>query len=174
MKVLVTGGTGYLGRAVVQALAVSGHDVVLYARTATASGLPAAAIDGDIRDRDRLDAAARGCDAILHSAALVATWVRRRRDFDDINVGGLAAVLEAASRHGIRRIVYTSSFLALAPAGLGAPPKWNDYQRKPPGCMHVPQKIRRFLLLRVRQGTGRDPAPLRPRAPVPLKKLFYP
>ena len=129
MNVLVTGGTGYLGRATVAALRASGHDVVLYGRTARASGLPATAVDGDIRDSARLRDAAKGCEAILHSAALVATWAKRSRDFDEVNVGGLRAVLDAASRHGIRRVVYTSSFLAIVPAGLDAAPSWNDYQR---------------------------------------------
>ena len=129
MKFLVTGGTGYLGRTIVGALITSGHDVVLYGRTASASGLSASAVDGDVRDTARLRDAAEGCDAILHSAALVATWRPRSRDFDDVNVGGLRAVLEAANRHGIRRVLYTSSFLALSPAGLEATPEWNDYQR---------------------------------------------
>jgi NAD+-dependent farnesol dehydrogenase len=129
MKVLVTGGTGYLGRAVVRALSAAGHDVVLYGRSASASGLPAAAVDGDIRDTAGVLGAAAGCDAILHGAAIVATWLRRSRDFDDVNVGGLRAVLEAAARHRIGRVIYTSSFLALPPAGLDAAPRWNDYQR---------------------------------------------
>jgi farnesol dehydrogenase len=129
MKVLVTGGTGYLGRTLVGALVAAGHDVVLYGRTASASGLPATAVDGDVRDAGRMRDAARGCDAIVHSAALVATWRPRSLDFDDVNVGGLRAVLDAAGRHGIRSVLYTSSFLALPPAGLEAAPGWNDYQR---------------------------------------------
>jgi farnesol dehydrogenase len=107
----------------------SRHDVILYGRTASASGLPVAAVDGDVRDSARLHAAAAGCDAILHSAALVATWTQRSQDFDDVNVGGLRAVLDAAARHRVRRVLYTSSFLAIAPAGLDNAPKWNDYQR---------------------------------------------
>ena len=129
MKVLVTGGTGYLGRAIVGALCAAGHEVVLYGRTASSSGLSAEAVDGDIRDSARLRDAANGCSAILHSAALVATWKQRSLDFDEVNVGGVLAVLDAAARHGIRRILYTSSFLALSPAGLDAAPEWNDYQR---------------------------------------------
>jgi NAD+-dependent farnesol dehydrogenase len=134
MRVLVTGGTGYLGRAIVAALAGSGHDVVLYGRTARASGLGAAAIDGDIRDVGGVHGAASGCDALIHSAALVSAWTRRSRDFDEVNVGGLRAVLDAAARRGIRRVVYTSSFLALPPAGLDAAPEWNDYQRTKAGA----------------------------------------
>ena len=129
MKVLVTGGTGYLGRSIVGALVAAGHDVVLYGRTASASGLPGAPVDGDVRDAARLREAARGCDAILHSAALVATWRPSSREFDDVNVGGLRAILDAAGRNRVRRILYTSSFLALPPAGLEGAPEWNDYQR---------------------------------------------
>jgi farnesol dehydrogenase len=129
MKILVTGGTGYLGRAVVRALAAAGHDLVVFGRSASRSGLPGRPIDGDIRDRDAVGRAAAGCDAISHSAALVSIWRRRAQDFDDVNVGGLANVIAAASAHRVARIVYTSSFLALAPRDRETPIEANDYQR---------------------------------------------
>jgi len=129
MKVMVTGGTGYLGRAIVAALARRGHDLVVFARAASRSGLPGTAVDGDIRDADAVARAASGCDAISHSAALVSIWRRRREDFDDVNVGGLRNVVAAARRHKTARIVYTSSFLALAPRDRDAPVPANDYAR---------------------------------------------
>lgn len=129
MRVLVTGGTGYLGRAVVRALASAGHDLVVFARTASRSGTPGTSVDGDVRDRRGLEQAARGCDAICHSAALVSIWRRRRADFDDVNVGGLKNVIEIARSLRIDRILYTSSFLALAPRDRPAPIECNDYQR---------------------------------------------
>src|SRR6266487_2398228 len=129
MRVFVTGGTGYLGRAVVRALAARGHDLVVFGRTATRSGLPGQAIDGDVRDAPAIEHAAAGCDAISHSAALVSIWRRRREDFDDVNVGGLRNVLAAATHHGTQRIVYTSSFLALPPRDRDAPVPANDYAR---------------------------------------------
>jgi farnesol dehydrogenase len=129
MNVLVTGGTGYLGRAVVNALNARGHHVVLYARTATASGLPGRPIDGDIRDANAVHAAAAGCHAIVHMAALVSVWRRRPRDFDEVNVNGLRNVLAAAKTAGVRKVLYTSSFLALPPAGRREPLQANDYQR---------------------------------------------
>src|SRR5688572_23632165 len=129
MNVLVTGGTGYLGRAVVSALTARGHHVVLFARTATASGLPGRPIDGDIRDGDAVHAAAGGCHAIVHLAALVSIWRKRSRDFDEINVNGLRNVLVAAKSAGVRKVLYTSSFLALPPAGRAEPLHANDYQR---------------------------------------------
>jgi farnesol dehydrogenase len=129
MRVLVTGGTGYLGRAVVHALATKGHWPVVFARSASQSRLPGSAIDGDIRDAEALARAAEGCDAICHMAALVSLWRRRRADFDDINVGGLGNALAAARGARVPRFVYTSSFLARPPRGRTAPMAANDYQR---------------------------------------------
>jgi farnesol dehydrogenase len=129
MRVLVTGGTGYLGRASVRAFHARGHDVVVFARSATRSGLPGALADGDVRDRAALARAAAGCDAICHSAALVSIWRRRRADFDEVNVGGLQNVIAVAASLNIPRILYTSSFLALPPRGEAAPIEANDYQR---------------------------------------------
>ena len=129
MKVLVTGATGYLGRAILSALESAGHRPVAFARSASRAGLAGDVVDGDVRDVQALERAAAGCDAICHSAALVAVWRRRPREFDEVNVGGLVNVLLAARHAGIRRIVYTSSFLALAPGGADASHPWNDYQR---------------------------------------------
>ncbi len=129
MKVLVTGGTGYVGRALVAAALARGHSVVVFARSARASGLGTETVDGDIRDVDAVSRAARGCDAICHAAALVSIWRKRPQDFDDVNVGGLRNVLTAAAAAGVSRIVYTSSFLALPPSDSGPSGRWNDYQR---------------------------------------------
>lgn len=129
MRILVTGGTGYLGQAIVRSYHGAGHEPVVFARTAQQSGLPGTMVTGDVRDRDALERAARGCDAISHSAGLVSIWRRRHEDFDDVNVGGLRNVLAVAAMLGITRLLYTSSFLALAPRDGAAPLEANDYQR---------------------------------------------
>ncbi|NQW04626.1 MAG: NAD-dependent epimerase/dehydratase family protein [Acidobacteria bacterium] len=135
MRVLITGGTGFLGRAIVGALVARGHTPVVFGRRAATlvadghAGVLGEAIVGDVRDRDALAAAAHGCDAMIHTAALVSVWRPRARDFDDTNVGGLRHALEAVHTHGLQRLVYTSSFLALPPAGRTAPLVANDYQR---------------------------------------------
>ena len=129
MRVLVTGGTGYLGRAIVRVLAAAGHELVIFSRMASRSGLGGTLIDGDIRDAGAVAGAARGCDAIAHSAALVSIWQRRSLDFDDVNVGGLRNVIAAARQHQVRRLLYTSSFVALPPRDRDTPLEANDYQR---------------------------------------------
>jgi NAD+-dependent farnesol dehydrogenase len=141
MKVLVTGGTGYLGRAIVAALAARGHELVVFSRQASRSGLPGTLIDGDVRDRAAIDQAIRGCDAVSHSAALVSIWRRRRADFDEVNVGGLANIVAAASQAGVKRVVYTSSFLALPPVGASAPLEANDYQRTKVAADRLAQRL---------------------------------
>jgi nucleoside-diphosphate-sugar epimerase len=128
MRALVTGGTGYLGRAVVRAFAAAGHETVVVSRSASKSGVAASTIDGDVRDLNAIDRAAADCDVICHLAALVAIWRPRSADFDDVNVGGLRNVLEVSARRGVKTI-YTSSFLALPPRGRTAPLMANDYQR---------------------------------------------
>ncbi len=129
MRILVTGGSGYLGSAIVRALARHGHEPIVFARRASAAGLPGRAVDGDVRDRRSIRNAADGVDAIIHSAALVSLWQPSSSVFDEINVGGLETTLDVARTLGIRRVVYTSSFLARPPAGATTALTANDYQR---------------------------------------------
>ena len=118
MKVLVTGGAGFLGGRIVNALLARGHEVVLMVRGGRRKGLPeeTAIGDGDIRDGDLFLKAAGSCDAIIHTAAMVRIWSPRLQDFDDINVGGIRNAIAAAQARQIR-LVYTSSFFAVGPTG---------------------------------------------------------
>lgn len=128
MRVLVTGGTGYLGSAVVRAFAAAGHEPLVMARRASRHRLPGAALDADVRDRDAVSRAVAGCDAVCHLAATVSIWRARPSEFDEVNVGGLRNVLEASAARDLK-VVVTSSFLALPPAGEQSPLQANDYQR---------------------------------------------
>ncbi len=117
MKVLVTGVTGFLGGRVALDLAAAGHEVVGFCRDESRwSGRPEAATcaTGDVTHRASIEHAVAGCDAVVHAAALVKTWVRDKRQFDRVNVEGLGYVIEACRDAGAR-LVYVSSFIALGP-----------------------------------------------------------
>lgn len=131
MRVLLTGGTGFLGKHVARALAERGHALRLLARgTSDLSGLPADVeiARGDVTDADSLKHAAAGCQAVMHMAALVKMWVPERERFEATNVGGFRNALAAARAAGAR-LVYTSSFIAVGPAG----PEPADEARLHPG-----------------------------------------
>ncbi len=119
MKVLLTGGTGFLGKNVARALAAAGHELRVLARgSSNLAGLPEG-IDvarGDVTDADSLKRAAEGCGALVHMAAMVKMWAPDRRSFDQVNLGGFRNALAAAKGAGAR-LVYTSSFIAVGPTG---------------------------------------------------------
>ncbi|MFN7965789.1 MAG: NAD-dependent epimerase/dehydratase family protein [Acidobacteriota bacterium] len=140
MKVMLTGGGGFLGGRVVDALRAAGHQpVLLLRRPEAATDLPSdtQVIAGDVRDLDSVRRAMHGCDVALHAAAMVKRWAKDKREFDRVNVDGLANVIDAASSVGLSRVVYVSSFFALGPTDGrvgdeehrhdGAPR--NDYER---------------------------------------------
>lgn len=119
MKVLLTGGTGFLGKNVASALHAAGHELRVLARAGSnLAGLPAGTevVRGDVTDADAMRSAAAGCQAVLHMAALVKMWVPDRGVFDAVNVVGLRHALAAAAAAGAR-LVYTSSFIAVGPTG---------------------------------------------------------
>jgi farnesol dehydrogenase len=119
VKILLTGGTGFLGRNVARSLAARGHELRVLAReTSALEGLPegAAIVRGDVTDVDSLRRAVEGCEALVHLAALVKVWVPDPELFRAVNVGGLRNALAAASSAGAR-LVYTSSFMAVGPSG---------------------------------------------------------
>jgi farnesol dehydrogenase len=117
MKVFMTGVTGFLGGRLARRVAEAGHEVrglVREARRWHQKPENAEAIVGDVTDAEAVRDAARGCDAVLHAAALVKMWAADRRRFDRVNVQGFTHVSEAA-RAADARLVYVSSFLALGP-----------------------------------------------------------
>lgn len=141
MKAFVTGGTGFLGGHIVETLVAAGFEVVALARRAEdAERLPTGVRlhVGDVTDLASLERGMEGCGAVFHAAALVKRWARDPREFDRVNIEGLGNVLRAASRAGVRKILYTSSFIALGPTdGITADEDYepgprilhNDYER---------------------------------------------
>jgi UDP-glucose 4-epimerase len=115
---LVTGGCGFIGSHIVEALAGEGHAVRVfdnlssgYRRNIDHIDGDVEFIEGDIRDSAAIDAATAGTDYVFHEAALVSVFdsVERPVDNNDINITGTLNVLEAARTHGVKRIVMASS-----------------------------------------------------------------
>ena len=119
-SVLVTGGTGFLGRALVERLLRHGDQVKALARSeASASALAAMGAEpvrGDVLDRDSLVAAMRGCELVYHAAGTNAFCLRNPSPMFEVNVRGSKNVVHAAARAGTRRLVYTSSAATLGEA----------------------------------------------------------
>ena len=110
MKILVTGGGGFLGQAVIRQLLARGDQVVTLNRSAYPE-LESLGVDcrqGDIADSDAVLAAAEGCEAVIHVAAKAGPGLYVP-DFERPNVIGTKNVLSACARQGIGILVYTSS-----------------------------------------------------------------
>ena len=120
MKILLTGGTGFLGRRIAAELAPR-HELRLLVRPGSSRERFPAGVEfaaGDVTDRASLDQAMEGCDAVVHAAALVKILAPSEQ-FDRINIGGLENVLAAAAASGVKKIVHVSSFMALGPTEKG-------------------------------------------------------
>lgn len=117
MDVFVTGGSGFVGRHLLAALAEAGYRTRALARSdaaaATVSELGAAVVWGDLADRDALDRGVRGCGAVVHAAALT-PHKGTRGQYQVVNVEGTIAVVDAARRSGVPRLVHVSSEAVLA------------------------------------------------------------
>lgn len=127
MRVLVTGGTGFIGSHSVAALLSQGHQVRLLVRSRdrvarSLSPLGVAdveSVQGDVTAPRSVEEAMAGCDAVLHAAAIYSLDVRAAPRMREVNVGGTEIVLAAAVRAGLDPIVHVSSYVALLPPGGG-------------------------------------------------------
>ncbi len=107
MRVLVTGGSGLIGRTTIAALAARGHDVISLQRRQSGE-LDCAQVPADVRDAEAVAGAAAGCDAVVHAAARVGV-VGSRDAFRSVNVGGTEAVVSACRQASVPRLVLVSS-----------------------------------------------------------------
>lgn len=110
MKALVTGGGGFLGSAIVKLLHQRGDDVCSLSRShhRELDALGVVQHQGDVADADAVSRAVAGRDVVFHNAAKAGVW-GDEKDYYRANVLGTENVLTACRRHGVRRLVYTSS-----------------------------------------------------------------
>ena len=115
MKALVTGGSGFIGSNIVRRLLALGHEAIVlddFSSGFRENLVPGVAlVEGDVRSRELVEAAMRGCGVVLHLAASVgnARSIADPQTDSSINVIGTLNVLEAARAHGINRVVFSSS-----------------------------------------------------------------
>jgi nucleoside-diphosphate-sugar epimerase len=115
MRVLVTGGAGFIGSHLADELVASGAEVVVLDNLVTGrlDNVPPKAtfVEGDIADPETVAKAVAGCEVVFHQAALgsVARSVERPLDSDRTNIHGTLNVLQCAHLAGVRRVVLASS-----------------------------------------------------------------
>jgi len=120
MRVLVTGGAGFIGRTLVKMLLAKGHSVVILDNSPVAvsgfSGLlqsedSSKYIKGDIRDTGLVSLAVRGCEAVVHLAAIVSVpfSVEQPLETCDVNVRGTLNLLNQCARQGVPKFIFASS-----------------------------------------------------------------
>ncbi|SEH65377.1 Nucleoside-diphosphate-sugar epimerase [Mycolicibacterium rutilum] len=121
MRVLLTGGTGFVGAWTAKAVADAGHQVRFLVRDPARLETSAAQLGidtgdfavGDISDAESTAAAMDGCDAVIHSAAMVSIDSRQADVMLETNLSGAHNVLGQAADRGLDPIVHVSSFSAL-------------------------------------------------------------
>ena len=115
MRVLVTGGTGFVGRHTVRRLVEGGHDVRCLVRAssdvAVLQTLGVRLVTGDVTERSTLPAAIHGCDWVIHAAGAATFWEPERRLWTDVNVTGARNVMECAYEANVAKVVHVSTAL---------------------------------------------------------------
>lgn len=141
-KAVVTGGGGFIGKALVHALIARGVEVAVVGRNwypdLDALGVPC--LQGDIRDQGFLDQAFDGCDTVFHAAAKAGIWGPRHEYFS-INLEGTINVIAACRKNGVSRLIYTSTpSVVFAQGDLEGADESTPYATRPL-CHYAASKI---------------------------------
>lgn len=127
MRVLVTGGTGKLGRELLPRLSEAGHEVAVLTRRSVPPDVPAHPVHGDLSTGEGIEEAIKGCDAVVHAATAgfgnkySLRWAIFHRA--NVDVGGTRRLLEAAQHVGIEHFLFTSI------VGMDRVPGWPSIYR---------------------------------------------
>lgn len=124
MKILVTGGSGFIGTRLIGELLREGHQVTIFDKN-DSSKYPDLVVLGDVRDEKSLVKVAAGHNVIYHFAAEHADDVRPVSLYHDVNVGGAKNLLAAANNADINKIIFTST-VAVYPLNVGEPDETSE------------------------------------------------
>jgi nucleoside-diphosphate-sugar epimerase len=140
MRILVTGGTGFTGKALVQRLLDQGHEVVALdykegLKTQELREWGAEVVLGSVTDKDVVRRAMRGVEVVHHLAAAFREMNVPDTYYHEVNVGGTRNVLETALAEGVRKVIYCSTCgvhgnVDHPPAGEDAPIQPADYYQR--------------------------------------------
>lgn len=140
MKILVTGGTGFTGKALVRRLLDHGHEVIALdykegLRTEELRNWGASVVLGSVTDKDLVNRCTKGVDIVHHLAAAFREMNVPQSYYWDVNVQGTRNVLEAALTHGVRKVIYCSTCgvhgnIDHPPGGEEAPIQPADYYQR--------------------------------------------
>lgn len=113
MKVLIFGGTGFVGVHIVRAFVRAGHQVAVAVRPTSdrsaLAGLDVEFVVADVLEPDTVEAACRGREWVVHSAGIMALWKTENQSLYETNVFGTRAVVRACLKTGVKRLIYTGS-----------------------------------------------------------------
>lgn len=151
-RVLVTGGTGFIGQHLVSALAKSGRQVrVLDLRSPHCAVSEVQYVQGSVIDPGAVNEALADVDEVYHLAGLPGMWVPQKADFDAVNRHGTEVVIMAARKKGITRFLHCSTESILGVRRRAAEPTTSAccHRRKCPAFIHArkcwPSGLRRRL-----------------------------
>jgi dihydroflavonol-4-reductase len=158
-NILVTGGTGFLGSNLADALLKEGCSVRILRRAGSSlralGSLQVEHVVGDVRDIDSLRRATKGCDTVFHTAAIISYWKKERPLMHEVNVLGTRNVAQACLENGVRRLVHTSSTAAVGFPEIGSladetmPFNWEPYDV---GYRNTKHHAEKEILRAVKQG----------------------
>ena len=200
MKVLVTGGAGYIGSHTVLELLEAGHEAVVLDNFSNSSPGSLRAlgvlanrdipfVEGDVRDGDLLDGVFGGgsFDAVIHFAALKAVGesVAEPLRYFANNVTGTAGLLEAMTTHGVRTLVFSSSATVYAPSSAALTEESPTAPASPYGRtkhlgeellrdLHIADPDWRISCLRYFNAVGAHPSGLIGEDPIGVPKNLLP
>ena len=113
MRIIVTGGTGFIGKHLVRRLSETDHQVTCLVRkssdTTDLERLKVACINGDVTDPASLRTAIKGHDWVINLANVYSFWERDPRVYRSVNIDGTKNVMEAALEAGVSKVVHIST-----------------------------------------------------------------